>query len=191
LFLSLSAAAQPRVFHAGFLGGITMSQVLNDGLSHYSKLGFYGGVFISTDFTDTFLGEVGMSYVMKGSKENQTNNQAFNGYKLTLGYIEFPILVKYRWKSFQFEIGPSLGILVNSNEKNLYQNDIQSITPFETFELAGIIGVNYSFTDKWGLDLRMSNSLIPIRYPTENVYYTYNQAQYNNVLSLCVRYFIR
>ena len=44
----LSAVSAQRVFHAGLLGGVSISQVLNDGLSHYSKLGFYGGGFIST-----------------------------------------------------------------------------------------------------------------------------------------------
>ena len=68
VFILLSASVtlgQKRIFHAGLLGGISFAQVENDGLAHFSKLGFYGGGFISTDFTDIWEGEIGFTYVMK------------------------------------------------------------------------------------------------------------------------------
>lgn len=183
--------AQGRVFHAGLLGGVSFSQVLNDGLSHYSKLGFYGGGFISTDFNELWSGEIGFTYVMKGSKERFTSNTTYDGYKMTLGYVEFPFIAKVRFQKIQVEFGLSVGLLVNSNEENWYQDQTFSASEFEPFELAGIVGVNYNFNDKWGLDLRSSNSIFPIRYPTDNVYHPPFYGQRNIILTLAVRYFIR
>ena len=163
----------------------------NDSFSGYNKLGIYAGGFISTDFNDLISGEIGMIYSQKGSKEPNRKGQVYNGYKLTLGYLEFPILVQFNYQKWAFEIGPSIGLLIHSKEQNLYQDDIQSATQFESFEIAGLVGVNYSFNEKWGANLRISNSIRPIRYPTSNTYYTWDQAQYNNVASLAVRYFVR
>ena len=187
----ISSLNAQRVFHAGLLGGMSISQVMNDGLSHYSKLGFYGGGFISTEFSEIWQGEIGFTYVMKGSKENFSNNASYSGYKMTLGYIEFPFIAKIRSKKWAFEFGLSLGILVNSKEENWYQNDAFSSAQFEPIEFAGVLGVNYSFDDKWGLNLRSTNSIFPIRYPTDNVYHPPFYGQRNIILTLAVRYFIQ
>lgn len=191
LFSSTVAISQERVFHAGLLGGISFSQVENDGLAHFSKLGFYGGGFISTEFGDLWQGEIGFTYVMKGSKENFSNNASYNGYKMTLGYIEFPFMARIKPNKWAFEFGLSLGILVNSKEENWYQNDAFSATKFEPFEFAGQLGVDYSFNDKLGLNLRGSYSIFPIRYPSDGVYHPPFYGQRNIVLTLAVRYFIR
>lgn len=192
LFIGIiSSVNAQRVFHAGLLGGVSISQVHNDGLSHYSKLGFYGGGFISTEFSEIWQGEIGFTYVMKGSKENFSSNTSYSGYKMTLGYIEFPFIAKVRSKKWDFEFGLSIGILVNSKEENWYQNDAFSSAQFEPIEFAGVLGVNYSFDDKWGLNLRSTNSIFPIRYPTDNVYHPPFYGQRNIILTLAVRYFIQ
>jgi len=190
LGINISSQAQERVFHAGLLGGVSISQVLNDGLQHYSKLGLYAGIFISTEFSDIWSGEIGMQYCQKGSKENFSNNVQYNGYKMTLGYIEFPLLAKIRYNKWDFEFGLSAGILLHSNEENWY-SDAYSTTQFETFELAGILGVNYFIDDTWALNLRSSNSIIPIRYPSDNVYHPPLYGQRNIVITFAVRYFVR
>lgn len=183
--------AQERVFHAGLLGGVSASQVQNDNFANFNKLGFYGGVYIQSEFSDKWIWEIGMTYVMKGSKETQQKNVSYNGYKMTLGYVEFPFIVKFRMHEWDIEFGLSAGILMHSNEENLWQDEAYSSAQFEPFELAGIIGVNYSLNEKWGLNLRSSNSIFPIRYPTDNVYHPPLYGQRNIILTFAVRYYIR
>jgi hypothetical protein len=189
--LNLTANAQKRVFHAGLLGGTSFSQVLNDNLSHYSKLGLYGGAYLLTELSEQWIAEVGMTYVMKGSKERQRQGEPYNGYKMTLGYVEFPVLIKFRMHEWDIEFGLSAGFLVHSKEENLWQSDAFSTAKFESFEFAGIIGVNYTLNEKWGLNLRSSNSILPIRYPADNVYHPPLYGQRNIILTFAVRYFIR
>ena len=182
--------AQKRLFHGGLLGGLTMTQVQNDNSGGFNKVGLYFGGYILTEFNDMWLLEIGMNYAGKGSREvNRDKNDVYNKYVMRLGYIEFPVIVKFRLHKFDFELGPSFGFLIHSKELDQY-GEQQSPTEFKKFELAGIIGVNYMFNEKLGLDLRSQTSILPIRTPNEGVYYTNGQAQYNIVISLAVRYFM-
>ncbi len=182
--------AQKRVFHGGLLGGLTMSQVQNDNSGGFNKLGLYFGSYILTEFNDKWIGEIGMNYAGKGSKEtSRDKNDVFNKYVMRLGYIEFPVLVKFRIQKFDFELGPSFGFLIHSKELDQY-GEQQSPTEFEKFELAGIIGVNYMFNESLGINIRSQTSILPIRKPNDGVYYTNGQAQYNIVISFAVRYFM-
>jgi hypothetical protein len=182
--------AQKRLFHGGLLGGLTLTQVQNDNYAGYNKFGLYFGGYILTEFNDMWIGEVGMNYAGKGSKEtSRDENDVYNKYVMRLGYIEFPVIVKIRIQKFDFELGPSFGFLIFSKELDQY-GEQQSPTEFKKFELAIIVGVNYMFNEKLGLNLRSQNSILPIRTPNDGVYYTNGQAQYNIVLSLAVRYFM-
>jgi len=191
VFALLPALKAQRIFHAGLLGGVSISQVLNDNLSHYSKLGFYGGGFISTEFSELWGGEIGFTFVMKGSKDIFNNDPVYTGYKMTLSYIEFPFVAKVYSGKWNFEFGLSFGLLISSKEENWYQNDAFSTTKFEQFEFAGVLGVNYSLDEKWSLNLRSTNSIIPIRYPSDNVYHPPLYGQRNIILTFAVRYFVR
>lgn len=181
---------QKRLFHGGLLGGLTLTQVQNDTYAGYNKFGLYFGGYILTEFNDMWIGEIGMNYAGKGSKEtSRDKNDVYNKYVMRLGYIEFPVIVKIRIQKFDFELGPSFGFLIFSKELDQY-GEQQSPTEFKKFELAVIVGVNYMFNEKLGLNLRSQNSIFPIRTPTDGVYYTNGQGQYNIVLSLAVRYFM-
>ena len=168
-----------------------MSQVLNDSYAHFSKLGLYGGVFVSSEFSKSWAWEIGMTYVGKGSKEQFFTNASYNGYKMTLGYIELPVVVKYGSNKWDFELGLSFGILVHSKEENRYNDEVYSDSEFEQFEFAGLVGFNYFFTEELAGNIRVSTSILPIRYPTDNVYYPPLYGQRNNLIIFAVRYFVR
>ena len=191
LMLSLSEVdAQGRLFHGGLLGGITATQVHNDNSGGFNKIGPYLGGYIMTEFSKRWIFEIGMNYAAKGAREvSGDKNVGFSKYVSKLGYMEFPVVLKYRLDKFDFEAGLSFGFLLFGNEF-LNGNKQQSPTKYKPFEFAGIIGINYMFTDKFGLDLRSQTSLLPIRTPTDGVFYTNGLAQYNIVMSFTVRYFM-
>jgi hypothetical protein len=60
-------------------------------------------------------------------------------------------------------------------------------SPFIFFELSYIIGVSYLFKEHWGINLRLSTSVFPVRIPD----WQYNdniKKQYNDVLAFSVYY---
>lgn len=192
LFISTVSVVQGqrRAFHGGILAGITATQIQNDNSGGFNKLGLYLGGYILTDFNENWKGEIGMNYAAKGARENGGDDQVgYNKYVARLRYLEFPFIVKYRFKKFDIEAGLSIGFLLFGNE---YVNgDLQqSDTKFKKYEFAGIIGVSYMFNEKIGLNIRSQTSLLPIRTPSDGVFYTNGQGQYNILLSFSVRYFM-
>lgn len=182
--------AQKRLFHGGLLGGITATQVHNDNSGGFNKIGLYLGGYIQTEFSDMWIGEIGMNYAAKGARQNSGDkNVGYSKYVARLGYIEFPVIIKIRFSKFDVEAGLSFGFLLFGSEF-LNGDKQQSPTAYKPFEFAGIIGVNYMFNDKLGVNLRSQTSLLPIRIPTDNVFYTNGQAQYNIVMTFTVRYFM-
>jgi hypothetical protein len=182
--------AQKRIFHGGLNFGITATQVHNDNSGGFNKIGLYFGGFILTHFSDQWMFEIGMNYAGKGARENSGDkNVGYNKYVSRLGYIEFPFLIKFRLKKFEVEAGLSIGFLLFGKE--YFNGDLQkSPTKYKRYEFAGILGASYMFNDQWGLEIRSQTSLLPIRTPTEGVFYTNGQGQYNIVISFTVRYFI-
>lgn len=182
--------AQKRAFHGGLLAGITATQVQNDNSGGFNKIGLYFGGYILSEFGEYWIGEIGMNYAGKGARENSGDkNVGFNKYVSRLGYIEFPVIIKFRIQKFDIEAGLSFGFLL-FGEEFVNGDKQQSPTNYESFEFAGIIGVNYMFNEKFGLNLRSQTSILPIRTPTENVFYSNGQGQYNIVISFAVRYFM-
>ena len=179
-----------RLFHGGVLGGITATQVHNDISGGFNKVGLYAGVYLQTHFADRWKAELGMNYAGKGAREvSRDKNDVFNKYVMRLGYLEFPLVIKFNLKKWDFELGPSFGFLLFGKEFDQY-GEQNSPTAFKKYELAGIVGVNFMANEKLGFNLRSQTSILPIRTPNDNVYYTIGQAQYNIVLSLTVRYFV-
>jgi len=191
LFLFINADSQKRIFHAGLLFGMTATQIHNDNSAGFNKIGLYAGGYVSTDFGKRIKFEIGMNYAAKGSRENSgDNNIGYNKYVARLGYIEFPFVVKYRLNKFDIEAGLSIGFLLFGNEF-VNGDKQQSVTDFKKFEFAGILGASYMFNEKWGIEFRSQTSLLPIRTPTDGVFYTNGQGQYNIVMSFAVMYYIK
>jgi hypothetical protein len=190
LITSSGINAQKRLFHGGLVFGITATQVHNDNSGGFNKIGLYFGGFIVTNFSDQWMLEIGMNYAGKGAREvTGDKNVGFSKYVSRLGYIEFPFLIKFRLKKFDIEAGLSIGFLLFGNEY-LNGNLQESSAKYKSYEFAGILGASYSFNDKWAVEIRSQTSLLPIRTPTDNVYYSNGQGQYNIVLSFTVRYFM-
>ena len=190
LFLVSFGNAQKRFFHGGLVGGLTFTQVQNDNSGGFNKIGLYFGSYLLTEFNDRWIGEIGMNYAAKGSREtSRDKNDVYNKYVMRLGYIEFPILIKYRYKDFDFELGPSVGFLIHSKELDQY-GEQTSPTEFKKYEFAGIIGVNYMVNDNLGVNVRSQTSLLPIRTANDGVYYMNGEGQYNIVVTFTVRYFM-
>jgi hypothetical protein len=134
--------------------------------------------------------EIGMNYAGKGAREvTGDKNIGFSKYVARLGYIEFPFLLKFELKRFAVEGGLSIGFLVFGKE--FFNGDLQeSPTKYKRYEFAGILGASYMFNDQWGVEIRSQTSLLPIRTPTDGVFYSNGQGQYNIVISFTVRYFM-
>lgn len=182
----------PSTFNLDIHAGITASQVQGDGLSGFNKLGFMGGLGITTSFSDKWDGGFELNLIQKGSiKRPDAEASDYTKYSMLLNYIQIPVYAKYKVNSkLGFLAGPAVGFLISSKEEDM-DGEITGTPDFEKLEIALILGAEYSFSEKWSSQIRLEQSLFPIRSKGDYSSNTLKGRQYSTVLSVQVSYSIR
>lgn len=168
-FLFANAQSE-SLFQGGVRAGLSISQISGDDLSGFHKLGAYAGFFanVPIDKPHNWKFQMELNFIMKGSKTYTPPKHELPPfiYKLNLYYAEVPLLFKYVGvRGLELEFGPAINFLFAHKET---ENNIPIIgrPEFSFFELSGMIGAGFNFREHYGLSLRFSNTLIPIRKPT-------------------------
>ncbi|MFH1005720.1 MAG: outer membrane beta-barrel protein [Bacteroidota bacterium] len=197
-------------FHAGLSAGISTTQVDGDTYSGYNKIGLTAGGFVSTNISSSekWKASFEIDYIQKGShKIPHPDKLDYTNYLLRLNYVEVPLLLKYQLSSvtmivdsvetthpkFSVEAGTSFGALVHAEEYSQYSQVIGG-TPFEKYEWAFLIGLNYSFKKKMSINIRYEYSILPVRnnkIASYNIYWwnkLFSRGYYNNVLVFTLQY---
>lgn len=169
--------------------GINGSQVSGDDLAGFDKAGLFGGLFVNRSFGSVWSGELGIVYSAKGSRKiAQPDKGDYVSYLLQLNYIEVPLTARYGFRQFQFELGPSFGVLISSTEENQI-GQIVTNREFKDFELSLNAGVIYNVNEHFGVNFRINNSVIPIRPHASGATAAYrlNWGQYNTAINFSLR----
>lgn len=151
-----------------------------------------GGLGITTSFSDKWGGGFELNFIQKGSiKRPDAEAGDYTKYSMLLNYIQVPVYAKYKANSkLEFIAGPAIGFLISSKEEDM-DGEISGTPDFESLELAIKIGAGYSFSEKWTTQIRLDQSLIPIRSKGDYSSNTLKGKQYSTSLSLLVSYSIR
>ena len=193
IFLFIYTNCYTQNFNASLIGGITTTQISGDQLSGFNKIGPKIGLSINR--TINWYGiKLELQYLTKGSKKNYNtlnqetymDNVTFD-YNLQLNYIGVPILLFSNIKkNIQFELGAAMNILIKSKEEiNFYTDDSRN---FKNTETSILMGVQYKINEKYSLNTRFCNSILPIRSHASGEEYRLNKGQYNTVLSFSLYY---
>jgi hypothetical protein len=188
LFISTSSLFA-QDFNGGILGGLATSEVSGDRLQGPHKAGLYIGGFVNRYFSQRSSFQMELDYIQKGSRENPKEENNYYSYLLRLNYIEIPVSYKYDFHpNGTLETGLSLGVLVNYYEEANGSEQVAGAGDFETFDLSFNIGAYYTLVENLRINIRYSNSLLPIRPHAGGTSYRLNQGQYNEVLSFVLFY---
>ena len=168
------------------------SQVGGDGLSGFDKFNFGAGIGVSTALNESFHIEMELNFVQKGSKKRtDPDNYGEDQYKMDLWYLQIPILLEYRYNDkFGGAIGPAFGALVSSKETDFF-GEIQDQPEFNTLDFSLVIGGRYYLSNRFMAELRLDQSLAPIRSKGSGVSTRLKGRQYNTVLGVFLSYYIR
>ena len=201
----LSAVAQEQLevsrFYGGVRVGFTASQISGDDLSGFHQLGASAGLFVNHAIVSSgkLKLQLELDFTMKGSHSYTPPKQQYETefYSLRLGYVEMPLLLEWavgKWtmwgKPFQFEleVGPAFGVVVLQKEWE-GTGLIVGRPPFRRFEFSGMAGLSIKIADHHSVNLRYSNSLLPVRIPTW-VYGRVVKKQFNSLIitSYCYQF---
>ncbi len=188
LFPNSKNFAQP--FGGGIFAGGNFSQIQGDIFSGYNLPGFYGGGFVNLELQENLKVQFEISYIRKGAGNNfdETNTTY---YKVKLDYIDVPILLEYNvYKKFWVHAGLAYGLLFKQTEDLDGAGDLTPIPLFHNYDFSGLAGFDYYFFKKFAITSRFGYSILPIREHPGNQTYFLNRGQYNNCVSLSLRYHI-
>jgi hypothetical protein len=186
LFFSVFSMKGQRAFQAQLQLGLITSQMSGDGLAGWDKFGITGGAMVKTPLNAQLNLLAGFIYADKGSK-TKLDTITYNSFAYRLRYIDFPILLQFNWKRFQYSLGPYVGLLV---KQDILSNDYVYPTnpPFLSYDFGGQIALGFEVNDKWQLDARFLSSILPVR-PSPNFtnpYSFYEKGNYNQ----CIQFFL-
>lgn len=176
-------------FDAGFTLGLAATQVDGDGHGGFDKAGPIAGIWVGRTFQNSWFGRFELRYAQKGSFAKKSND-ATTYYRMRLHYFEIPVFVGYRFvNGFTALGGFSVGYLAKAQEMTESGSfPDEDLSAFNKFELAGIGGIEYCYSERWTFGAFFSYSILPIRAHSGNIAYRLNRGQYNQVMELVVRY---
>lgn len=177
-------------FKAGVLVGITTSQVSGDDLGGFNKAGILAGAFVSSKIGDSSAIQMEFLFAQKGSQQAQDLEKGKAFYQIRLNYAEVPLLYKLKIKRFTYEIGASMGFLIDSKVSNILgpfpEGSLES-RPFKKTEASVCAGLNYRIYNHFSVNGRFTNSFLPIRDHVGGSY-KLNRGQYNTAIYFSLRY---
>ncbi len=192
IFFAAHLSAQ-NTFHAGVLAGINGCQIHGDSYSGFDQAGIVAGAFVSTNPEEKVYFQMEMQYSRKGSRRNtRPDKNDFDFFELRMDYIEVPLLCRVNYRRLYFEFGQTFGVLARVRE----WDDFGEIQPsgFRRWETALVLGIGYNISERWYVDFRYTNSVVPVKkfpYPSfdPRFFFRYfNKGLYNNVLGLTICY---
>lgn len=187
--VSLSVYSQD--FNGGVLGGINATQVFGDNYSGPNKAGLYLGVYVNRYFSKRSSIQLELDYIQKGSRKNPDGSTGdYDTYLLRLNYIELPVLYKYDFaEKGTLETGLSLGVLVHSYEEANGSTEVSG-DDFSSVDFSFNLGFYYTIVKNLRINIRFSNSILPIRPHANGQTYRWNQGQYNQGIAFILHYTI-
>lgn len=176
-----------RQFDLEMRAGANFCQIDGDESGNFNKIGFHASVGTSFPLSDDdrwrFVVELGLT--QKGSRIDNNNIDRH----ISLTYVEVPLMVAYDFmerQQLRIAAGVAPAILAKSNVKTDGSHDQLQSDNYKRLDLLPLcISLRYRFTDTFGFDIRLYNSLLNIA--NENGTGTYrifrsNKGQFNRLI---------
>ncbi len=167
IFLAVSTLTAQKGFDLSLAMGFNASQIAGDQLAGFDKLGVNAGLKIAYRLQEKMDINLEMLFSQKGSiAKRRFVPTGGNRLNTTLTYIDFPVYVTYNdWyqnTGDYFKVGIHGGLSYSYLLGRRLNNERIESDDLKNFDLMALLGVHYSFNEKWTLMVRYSNSFIRI-----------------------------
>ena len=155
-----------RRFKGGIVAGFNLSQIEGDQVAGYDKIGLQAGARVAIVLKEKMDLGIEMLFSQRGSAARNQNQGTFP-FKLTLNYVEVPVIFNYMdWKAededyyrLHFHTGFSYGRLIG------FSADDNQITELGDFfrdnDVSWIGGATYYVNENLGITARYTRSIYP------------------------------
>jgi hypothetical protein len=159
-------STDPLQFEGQLWGGLCASQVHGDGISGFNKFGATGGVGVKVWRGDEDRRVSGLIlFTQKGSRRVPNTKQGdFDTWRYRFTYIDLPLI-----REWQFSGGWWVGIGLQPSylikgEEDFYAGGYTDLTyvDLKPWDIGGVVTAGLPWTDRAALEIRLSQSLLPI-----------------------------
>jgi hypothetical protein len=208
LLIVILTIASNDVFAQRFKPGLIFGAVSTDlvGVDPYDndfhKASVTVGGLLSTKISANNSVQFEILYTQKGSLQPADSVNNYTYYKLSLNYIEVPLMLRHNLKininkkptdRFYFEVGPSFGRLV-SIKQNINGSIYNDQSNFLKNEFAINVGLGCEIVNNLYFNIRFSNSIVSVVEHSSQIktfnnffWYTFNMGD-NQVFAFTLRY---
>jgi hypothetical protein len=156
-FLAASTQAQTTSF--GLKGGMTASNMKMSSsgisISLTTKIGFYAGAFAEVRVSEKFAIQPELFYSSMGAKMKASDSGMTASASENLGYINLPILAKYKSEGFSIFAGPQVSYLLSAKSKSSQSSEtVNDKDEYKPIEVSGVLGAGYTLANGFGIDAR-------------------------------------
>lgn len=157
---------EPLRFQGNLWGGLCASQVHGDGISGFNKFGGTGGLGVKVWLGDVDRRVSGLIlYTQKGSRRVPNTKQGdFETWRYRFTYIDLPVVREWGFSGgWWFGLGLQPSYLLKG-EEDFYAAGYTDLTyvDLKPWDLCGVVTAGLPWTDKAALEIRLSQSLLPI-----------------------------
>jgi len=193
LFTLSIAAVDAQIIMGALSAGINLTQVDGDEVYGFHKVGFNGGPSAIIPFAKRWSVSIETLFSQKGSYQKTQEKDSLNPrYKLSLNYVEVPLLVHFEDKKIIcVGVGVSWCRLVGIKEWE-YGRRIESTTidgPYKRNDFSVVADVRIPIYKRLKIQARYSYTFAYIRKrPFYDGTNNWTRKQYNNVITIRLVY---
>lgn len=154
IFFFFSISSQAQGFHFGVRAGVDMINskasvpVNSFVVNHKSAMSFNVNALLGYQLNDQWSITIEPGFIRKGWKEVYVDKDKV----IDFNYWQVPVLVEYHiTDKFGIAAGPDFGFYSKRSKYDLWNS----------FELSGVLGLNYSLTEHVSTQLRFGYALTP------------------------------
>ncbi|MEQ8908295.1 MAG: outer membrane beta-barrel protein [Vicingaceae bacterium] len=191
IILLASLEVNSQSFNAGILAGVNASQVSGDGYSGFNKAGILVGVYTDIDISQKVNLQFEINYSQKGSRKNPNTKEGDTEFFLMrLDYVEIPVMARFKNNRFTYEVGLYYGQLVNQylEDENGPFNIPEPLNEMKSYDLGGLVGINFNFTENIIMNWRINQSILPVRDHDSGASWRFDSGLLHTYLSFTMRY---
>lgn len=146
--------------------GVTNSHITNkpeeigDALIFYPMISYNFNGYIGYKSARFFGLSLEPGFIQKGGVQTYDKNDKNDNVNIKLFYIQMPLLADFYITDELFvSVGPEFAFLINAKAKSKDQSADINDWYDNTFELSGMVGINYNIFTKFDIGLRYSHGI--------------------------------
>ncbi len=166
LFPSIILTAQR--FEGKVIAGANFAQIDGDRLFGYNKAGVTGGVGVTTLLSERWKFSIEMLFNQIGSRSTRNDDLTSVYDRISLNYIEIPLLIHFLDWKLHFNAGVTYSQLINYRVIENTGIDITDLATYNSNNIAVTLGATYFKDEHWGFDFRWSRAINDLEANTSN-----------------------